>query len=394
MTERLYYDDPYLMEFTARVTGCKKAGDGLFEVRLDRSAFYPTSGGQPYDTGTIAGARVLDVRAEPDGDVTHVTDGEVSGEVRCLIDRKRREDHMQQHAGEHLLAGELFRLYGAYTTGLHLGHDTSTIDCEGISVPGEEELRDIERRVNARIQACEPIRQWFPDPAELESLPLRKPPAVKEHVRVVMMGDHECCACGGTHPDNTGKIGCFKLLGAEPARGRVRFTFACGMRAVDMNAALYEQTRRAAAMFSTGPENFARAAERAQERIRELEREAASLRRDVSLYRAKEMEGEAQSLDGKKFLCAELPEDGEALSVLASFLTQRGVVCLLGSTLEKKECVFAAPEGSNEDMGALMRRACEETGGRGGGKRDFARGSGGAGTALRALEIRKEEAKC
>ena len=171
MTERLYYDDAYLTEFDATVVDCIPDGGG-FRLRLDRSAFYPTSGGQPHDTGTLNGVHVLDVLVGEDGDVWHVTDAPLAaGEsVHGRIDWPRRFDHMQQHAGDHMIASALWRHLGGVTIGLHLGEAVSTIDVampEGVTRIRPDDIRRVELDVNERIQRDVPIRCWFPEPEEL-----------------------------------------------------------------------------------------------------------------------------------------------------------------------------------------------------------------------------------
>jgi len=209
MTERLYYDNAYLTEFDGTVLECRENGAN-WDVLLDRSAFYPTSGGQPYDTGVLGGAKVLDVNVDG-GDVWHTVDAPltVGQTVHGCIDWARRFDHMQQHAGDHMIAGALHRLMQGVTIGLHISEAVSTIDVampEGVTRISDEDVRRIEADVNDHIQRDVPIRCWFPDEAELAALPLRKKPTVDEHVRIVAIGDDEMVACGGTHPATAGQL--------------------------------------------------------------------------------------------------------------------------------------------------------------------------------------------
>ena len=219
MTERLYYEDAYLWEFDGKVVAEKTEKDGRW-IALDRSAFYPTSGGQPYDTGHPGAGggtrRVTDVEADREGNVWHRTETleiPVGSEVHGCIDGDRRTDHMEQHGGEHMLAGAIWEKLGGTTIGLHLGKEDSSID---VSLPDgrthltEEEITMLEDTVNDRIRQDAPIRCWFPGEEELAGLPLRKPPTVTAHVRIVAMGDFEMVACGGTHPASTGRIGQIK----------------------------------------------------------------------------------------------------------------------------------------------------------------------------------------
>ena len=166
MTERLYYNQTYLKNFSAVVTAMREK-NGKTEITLDRSAFYPTSGGQPYDTGVIGGAKVLDVVVDALGEVWHTVEGTLTeGEtVECAIDWARRFDHMQQHAGEHMLAGAVYRLFGGHTIGLHLGAEVSTIDVtmpDGSTHLTPEQVHALEMDVNEQIQQDVPIKCWFP----------------------------------------------------------------------------------------------------------------------------------------------------------------------------------------------------------------------------------------
>ena len=188
MTERLYYENAYLTSFDATVLACQPKGD-YFEVLLDHSAFYPTSGGQPFDTGTLGDAQVIDVNVA-DGLVWHTVSKALTiGEtVRGQIDWPRRFDHMQQHAGDHMIAGAMHRFMGGMTIGLHISDQVSTIDVampDGATRISDVDIRRIEWDVNQQIQQNVPIRCWFPPEEELSLLPLRKKPTVSEHVRIV-----------------------------------------------------------------------------------------------------------------------------------------------------------------------------------------------------------------
>ena len=229
MTDRLYYENAYLTAFDARVTRVS-ARDGRQHIALDRSAFYPTSGGQPFDTGMLNHARVTDVFVDEQGEVWHETDGmfTVGDAVHGEIDWPRRFDHMQQHAADHMIAGAIWRMFGGVTIGLHESDEISTIDVQmpdGRTRLTAEEVARVEWDVNCHIQRDLPIRCWFPEPDELAALPLRKKPTVQTHVRVVAIGDDEMVACGGTHPSSAGQIGLVKILSVLPARGKARVSF-------------------------------------------------------------------------------------------------------------------------------------------------------------------------
>lgn len=383
MTERLYYDNAYLTEFDAAVEQVEMK-DGRCIVRLDRSAFYPTSGGQPYDTGTINGLRVEDVFVDKDGDVWHEIAGclQPGEKVHGEIDWQRRFDHMQQHGGEHMIAGAIYNLTGGMTIGLHLGAEVSSIDVEfknGATHMTEAQIAEIEDYVNARIQRDMPVKCWFPDAEELAKLPLRKAPTVKEHVRIVAMGDFEMVACGGTHPSTTGQIGLVKILSVAPARGKARVSFVCGERAYRNYRQIYDQAWAAANLLSTRPENLPSHVQNLMERLKNAERELNALRKRQLFESIPERIARADALpDGSKLVCAEIDADMQLLKDFASkLIEQNGIVVLLAaSNGEKWNFVFARSADVNIPMGALLSSALKPLGGKGGGRSDFAQGGG------------------
>ncbi len=378
MTERLYYDDAYLTEFDGEIVAVKPGG----WAALDRSAFYPTSGGQPFDTGTWKiGERILhitDVEVE-DGTVWHRLDGPVSvGEsVYGKIDWARRFDHMQQHAGDHMLAGAALQMFGGVTIGLHLGRENSTIDMtlpDGRTHLTPEEIAALEDTVNRRVQQDDPIRCWFPTPEELEILPARKKPTVTEHVRIVVMGDYEMVPCGGTHPSTTGQIGPIKILSCTPSRGNMRLCFVAGMRAVTLFRKAYQCAGDMAAAVSANFDSALEALKR--------EREAAMAQRKDLKDRLV-----LAALDvlnaGKRgnVYAAHLPfADHDTLLKAASELTKEpeAIVLLSCPKGEGQMLVFARGRGAKQDMAQLLR----STGARGGGKPDMAQGSAAEGDAV------------
>ena len=392
MTERLYYDQTDLKEFSATVTAVRET-DGKYEIALNRSAFYPTSGGQPYDTGVIGHANVLDVYVDGEGEVWHVVDGALSEgeEVFCRIDWARRFDHMQQHAGEHMLAGAVYRLYGGYTIGLHLGAEMSTIDVtmpDGSVHLSPEQIDALEKDVNEQIHEDVPIRCWFPDAEELASLPLRKAPTVTEHVRIVAIGAKEMVACGGTHPSSAGQIGIVKIVDARPAKGKMRLGFVCGMRAFKDYQLRMRVSDEAAAMYSTKVELLPEAVSRQQETIISLQREIAAMRREQAKKEAQALAERAVDVNGVKVIAGVLPSlQPDALREVASDLIGKGnVLALLASPKESGGylTLFARSEDVSADAGKLLREASSACGGKGGGKPDFAQGSAPAADVIEA----------
>ena len=389
MTERLYYDNAYLREFDAQVLEVRTV-DGRILVRLDRSAFYPTSGGQPFDMGTLGGAEILDVFVDREGEVWHevsacLTEGQT---VHGEIDWARRFDHMQQHAGEHILAGAVHRLFGGHTIGLHLGRENSSIDvdfADGRTRLTEEELMRLEDDVNDHIQRDVPIRCWFPALEELDELPLRKPPTVKEHVRVVQIGDDEFCACGGTHPSTAGQIGLVKIVDARPSKGKLRLTFVCGQRAFNDYRRRAQAGEAAALLMSTGWENLPSAVDALVKRMKEAEFHLAKERRERALEGVPALLAEAEEEGEIRIVTkayASLPMD--AMRDVASAVTDEGktVALLAAGTGTGVTLMFARAADVDIHIGKILSESAKKYGGKGGGKPEFAQGAAASGDVL------------
>ena len=379
MTERLYYEDAYLWEFDGRVTRIREGKKkGTWEAALDRSAFYPTSGGQPFDTGKLlfegGEAFVTDVEADREGEVWHTLDRAVpeGTAVRGFIDGGRRTDHMEQHGGEHMLAGAIWEKLQGTTIGLHLGQEDSTID---VALPGErthlteDEIRMLEDTVNARIRLDAPIRCWFPAAEELAALPLRKAPTVREHVRIVAMGDFEMVACGGTHPSSTGRIGMLKILSVIPARGKARVSFVCGGRAAEVFRKYMRCADKAGAALSCPVEKLSRTASELKSRLAEAERKANRFETQELLekFRKSESAGELKGIT----VAAVVTEEADARAVSAAvseYISEKGKLLLLAAG---EKLTFARSADVPVDVAVLIRRV-----GRGGGRPDLAGGAG------------------
>ena len=212
-TEKLYYSDPYLKEFSAHVIKITELEDGRIGVILDRTAFYPEGGGQPCDTGWLNDIPVIDVRSK-DGDIVHVVSEALStDEVTGRLDWARRFDHMQQHSGEHVLSGAFLELFGAENVGFHLGPDAVYIDIALESLSAGQAAA-VEARANAAVYATLPVSTHQVTDADLSRFPLRKLPTKGfGSLRLVEMPGIDCCPCGGTHVSNTGQIGGIKIRG-------------------------------------------------------------------------------------------------------------------------------------------------------------------------------------
>ncbi len=244
MTERLYYNDSYLTEFRARVI---ESSPDLRRVYLDRTAFYPTSGGQPFDIGTLGGVRVNEA-VDEDTRVAHILDEPLTEiEISGAIDWQRRFDHMQQHTGQHLLSAVLIGLFDATTVSFHLGAESSNIEVSRVLEP--EQIRQAEQRANQIVYENRPVDVSFRDSSE--DLGLRKPTDREGVIRIVSIQDLDRSACGGTHVRATGEIGSLLIRKQERIRGNLRIEFLCGMRAVKRARADFEALSAIGRSFSS-----------------------------------------------------------------------------------------------------------------------------------------------
>lgn len=390
MTQRLFDGDPYLQRFEARLLDIRQDKEGLW-LRLDQTTFYPEGGGQPADWGWLeAGgerAQISDVQQDGEGLIWHRADRALpeGSAVSGAIDWPRRFDHMQQHAGEHILAGCVQQLEGGFTHGLHIGREFNSIDVslpEGRTRLDQQALDAIERMANERVQQDAPMRGWYPEDEELRRLPLRKQPTVDAHIRVVAAGDFEYVACGGTHVGSTGQIGLIKILACEPARGKMRLQFVCGGRAVRHCQMAWTALRELSQRLSSPPADAPAALEAltAQQeaqrlRIRELEQEQAA-------WQAERLLSEALPLpQGGRLVCAHMGGlSREGLAALARLLiAHEGLIALLSADQAGgRALLFARHPAAIGDMAALIR----ESGAKGGGKPDYAQGSAPDSSAL------------
>ncbi len=380
MTQRLYYDDATLRHFTAQVLEERTTEHGP-AARLDRTAFYATSGGQPHDTGTLNGIPVLEVwEDEATGELWHRLARPLEGmTVTGLVDWPRRFDHMQQHTGQHLLSAAFLRLWDAPTVGFHLGREASTIDLPLSQLSWEAAFK-VEDEVNQLIWEDRPVTARFVTPEELATLALRKLPNVTGPVRIVTVADYDATACGGTHVARTGEIGLAKITGLERYKGGVRVTFLCGGRALHDYRRTLRTLSELAASFTVAQEELPQALARLQE-------ESQETRRALHKAQAMLLENEADRLwtatplnHGMRQVVAHWSGRpfAEAQALAARLREQPQTVALLAVTEERgTRLVCARSEDLPAvDAAALLRRALARLGGKGGGTSSLAQGGG------------------
>jgi len=373
-----------LTRFAARVTDAWLQGAHRI-VALDQSAFYPTGGGQPCDTGSINAARVIDVEMGDDGRILHRLGSDVSfsvgEEVTCEVDWRRRREMTQQHTGQHILSQAFFRLFGAETKGFRITDRTTEIDLTLEAQPDEIEraIARAEELANDVVFDNREIRAHMVTPEEAAALPLRKESFITDCVRVIEIADYDLSPCGGTHAERTGEVGLIAVRGWERAKKMTRVHFLCGVRALDDYRDAGRAVDAIARKFSGGREEAESSVTRLLDENKRLSRRARELAGIVAKVEARELIEAAEPVGGARIVSRVFEDrDVEELKLLAHRLVDGdNVVALLASKEGgTARLVFSRSANLSADMNALMRAACERLGGRGGGKPEFAQGGG------------------
>ncbi len=382
MTERLYYTDANILTFDGRIAEVGRHDDRFYTV-LDRSAFYPTSGGQLYDTGRLGHAEVVEVVEDDRGYVRHLTSesvGTVGEVVRGTIDAARRRRHRQQHTAQHILSQAFVELIGLATVSVHLGEEYGAIELDTESVSNEQ-LRHVLDRAMEIVFANHPVLIQFVDRVEALRMPLRRVPKREGTIRVVQIGEYDYSACGGTHCDSTAQVGLIHIIGTEKMRGHVLVNFLAGDQTRADYASRFEVTTALTAAFTCHlddlPDKTARLAE-----------ENKTLRRELSRLQKEMLPSEADTIAAQKFKAGRFDlvfvdlgdYDPKLAGQLAGLVTERtsgptGLLC--GDKL-----VLTVPADSGLHAGNLMKELSAETSLRGGGGAAQAQAGGARRTRL------------
>jgi alanyl-tRNA synthetase len=380
-TERLYYADSHLIEFDARVLDISERVSGWIGVTLDCTAFYPTGGGQPSDTGTLNGARVVECIDEGDT-ILHIVQGAtpvIGEQLRGRVDWPRRLDHLQQHTGQHILSQAFITLFNAPTRSFRMMDQVCEIDIELTEASSERIERAVELANNVIWEdRAVTVRQVSAE--EAAELPLRKESGRDGELRLIEIEGFDLTPCGGTHAYRTGEVGIIAVRSWERAKGLTRIVFVAGHRVLEDYRRANKSALEVAALLSAGREDTPSLVHRLidenkdlQRRVRALEEVAAHVEADALLATTRKLES------GMRLITRTFTgRDVESLKQLAHALTGNArVVALLGShDKETARLVFARSADETADMNALMKNACLLLEGRGGGKPELAQGGG------------------
>jgi len=375
-SERLYYADPYLTRFQAHVVE-RLTWEGQAAVVLDQTAFYPTSGGQPADRGTLSGVPVTDVVVRPeDGAIVHLLESDrVPDRVSGEIDWQRRFDHMQQHTGQHILSAACEQLLDAETVSFHLGTESSTVDLNRPRI-SPEQIETVEDLVNRVIWEDRLVTTRFVRPEELATLPLRRLPKVEGSIRLVEVADFDLNPCGGTHVARTGEIGLLKVLRLDYRGEETRVEFVCGTRALRDYRQKNEITRRLSATLTVGYWELEEAISRLLDELKATRRQLRAAQEHLLETLATQML-QAAPAGPPRIVQAVLDGYGPAdlRSLAQKMVAHPHTLVLLASRQDRTHLCVARSEEVAADAVALLRSACAALGGRGGGQPHFAQGS-------------------
>jgi alanyl-tRNA synthetase len=374
VTNRLYYTEPSCRRFEAIVTRAFEH-DGRAAVVLDRTAFYPSSGGQPFDTGQLGGTNVLEVI---DGDdIVHVVAGPLAAgtTVTGEIDWPRRFDHMQQHTGQHILSAAFESLFDNPTVGFHMGAEVSTID-----VVREASAAEIEQGVdesNRIVWEDRPVTIRFVSRAEAATLSLRKEPLREGPLRLIDISGFDVCACGGTHVDRTGAIGLIAVLAVERVRGGSRLTFACGSRALRALRAYRDVIAGSVRTLSVLPGDLPAAIERLQEESKDLRKQTRTLQEKLAEHEGARLAANAPEVAGVRLVIQTADLDLSGLKALAAAAIGSAPACVvLATAAQPVSLVIACSPAVPIDASAVLHQLTRRFGGKGGGKPGLAQGGG------------------
>jgi alanyl-tRNA synthetase len=387
MTEHLYYHDSFLYEFDAEVLDLVSVSDSESRpaVILDRTAFYPTSGAQIFDTGwilpgqTSSKLRVTDVTEREDGQILHLVEEAGSihkgTHVHGQIDVDRRLDHMQQHSGQHVLSAAFVRLFNLLTVSFHMGAESCSIDLDTKSLTADQ-VEAAEALANDVVMQNRAVSIRFVTQEEAQSLGLRKiPPVERDQLRLIDIHDFDLTACGGTHVSATGQIGCILLRKTEKTRQGWRVEFVCGKRAIATARHDYSVLAESGGLLSSHIWDIPQQLRKLQEEARAVRKSGEHLLEELADLHASRLLAETPESSRRKIVTRTfLDRDLTFIKLLAQKLTRQsaGVVALLGTTSEPPALVFAQSPGQPFDMGGLIKDALARLGGRGGGSKDMA----------------------
>jgi len=369
-TEKLYWSDSYLKNFEATIKSVENK-EKISEVILDRTAFYPTSGGQMHDTGQMDGKEVFHV-VERDGEIVHMVRGEfkTGQKITGNLDWSRRFDFMQQHTGFHILAQAFLLIAKAETLSSHLGEQVSTIDL-GIESISQQVLVEVEELANRIIYENKEVKAFICNPQKLKTLNLRKMPEAEENIRLIDIDGFDLDPCGGTHTKSTGEVGLVKVLSSEKIRGNLRYEFTAGNRAFTDYARKTEIISQLGSELTTGQEDFLESIQKIKAELRQSEKQCrAQSEKILAELSVKMIQDAPNAVDG---IIAKVIDDmdwGQVRKLAFSVLNKSGASVIFAQKNPDVR-LLAATKKTDINLRELVPEITGIINGKGGGKQDF-----------------------
>lgn len=379
-TEKLYYQNQSIRTFRSKLKMMDKDEKGRIYAVLEKTAFYPTGGGQPHDTGTINGVHVYDVE-EAKGEIRHFIEESLGKNTECVgeIDWERRFDHMQQHAGQHILSAAFEQVYGYQTVSFHLGKETCTIDLN-IATLCEEDSFQAEQLANLIILENRPMEAKWVTKEELSHYSLRKDLSVSENIRLVIIPDFDYNGCGGTHPESTGKVSSIKILHWEKQKGNIRVHFVCGNRVLKHLYEKHKVISSLTAIFNAPQEKLQEASNRVLQQTKDLEKTVNEMKMSLMEHEANRFIDQAEFQQNRKIVKAIFKDRPIAeLQQLAKCMTMKSghiLVLMINEEDNRMQFVCAKGDEINLNMNQLVKQVLPIINGKGGGNEAFAQGGG------------------
>ncbi|MEK5040259.1 alanyl-tRNA editing protein [Sporosarcina sp. FSL K6-3457] len=376
LKERYYYVNPYCKSFTARITKATQDAQGQPYVVLDNTAFYPEGGGQPADMGSLNGISVLHVE-EVDGEVRHMVAEslDATGEVEGVIDWERRFDHMQQHAGQHILSAAFVELFGFPTISFHLGKEIVSIDLD-VEEVSSEQLKTVERLANDVILENRPIETKWVTEGELDQYSLRKQVTVTDEIRLVIIPNFDDNGCGGTHPSSTGQVSALKILSTEKQKRKVRVHFVCGGRVLQQLQQKNQQLTAASQLLSAPEDGVAGAIEKLLTTNHALEKTLEEAQETLLAFEAKELLNTRHQGVVKAVFTGRTVQQLQKLAKLLVTDNENVIALLVADNEDRLQFVAARGSSIAVSMKQVSATALPLINGKGGGNDAFVQGGG------------------
>jgi alanyl-tRNA synthetase len=379
--KKLFYQNSYIQTFTSKIIKQEKDENGLWYIVLEETAFYPTGGGQPFDTGTINNIHVLNVE-EIDGDIRHYLETAIIDTKEKLdgqINWERRFDHMQQHAGQHILSAAFEELLNFKTVSFHLGEEVLTIDLD-IEELTENEADIVEKRANQIILENRPIQTKWVSQAELSQFPLRKQPKVMENIRLVIIPEFDYNGCGGTHPSSTGQVGAIKILDWEKQRKKIRVRFICGNRVLQQFHVKHQILTLLTKLLNAPEQGMIQSLERLLENVKNSGKQLEEVRQTLLQFEAREMAQAQLEINGQGVISKVVQnrslKELQQLARIITNLLNEVIVILISENESQLQVVTASGSDQQVSMKELLADILPTINGKGGGNEVMAQGGG------------------